>query len=548
MLRALRASRGMDWVHLLRGLQFICLYDTTKMIATKDRNKSEVRDESAVIDLNRTARMEKTPTRAYKALLHNLDPLFDYKAANKWAPGLKDFRLLQRMQKIYDPNASFDLRKNDLDKDCDPKSGTPPSSEVSDDEDDENDEGDTEDDPDDSGGSSPEDDDSTDSGSDDPDRPQGLATSPSPACEESRARRGPTPAPGFGESVFDSSEDEDEAAEDEIRDARYNILDDQNDSGDDKSSNADSGDSESDGESNGESDDESSDYGAGNAEEASVRRHHMDRYFPLQQPEDTVGFAPGWSHVSEVYIPRRAISLGGLSSVSHLTEQLQAIPRRFENRQDPNCIKDEDEENDNDFQSLSKAPHAWLLHNGRRSSSGLFCTPNPDERSATRTAEPQATPAGSSSSPAPGMRARAADIRSWTPSSAPIDLTTDDSDDESVDKALGRQAGPSPSPSRRPEAGNQQGKGVQRETRSLLKSPLPQDDSRGEGNLERDAVQPEALVMDLPQPTHLFGDNSGRAGSSSSQPRVDKRAREGGSATEKDSNEPGRKKAKTIQG
>lgn len=542
----------MDWVHLLRGLQFIKLYDTTKMIATKRRDKSEVRDKSAVIDLNRTARMEKTPKRAYKALLHNLDPLFDYKAANKWAPGLKDFRLLQRMQKIYDPNASFDLRKNDLDINCNPKSGTPPRSEASDDEDEEDGEVDTEGDPDDSGDSSAEGDDSTGSGSDDPDRPQGLATPPSLACEESRARRGPSPAPGFGGSVFDSSEDEDEAGEDGVGDAGYNMVDDQDEPDDDESSNADF----DNGESDGESDDEFGDDGAGNVvEEASVRRHHINKYFPLPQPDDITGFGPDWSHLSEVHRPRRAISLGGISSVSHLTEQLQAIPRRFENRQNSICIEDEDEEDDDDIQILSKAPRNWLLQNGRRSrsgatrrsSSGLFCTPNPDERSATRTAEPQATPAGSSSSPAPGMRARAADIRNWAPSSAPIDLTTDDSDDGAVDKVLGRQAGPSPSPSRRPEAGDQQREGVKRETGSPIKSPLPQDDSRGgEGHLERDVVEPEASATDLPHPEHL-GDSGGRAGSSSLQPRVDKHVREGGSAAEEDPNEPDRKKAKTFQ-
>ncbi|KAF3761546.1 hypothetical protein M406DRAFT_74498 [Cryphonectria parasitica EP155] len=105
----------------LQSLVVFMLYDTNRYLSHYDRNKSAVRDQSAVIDLNRTARMKPVASRAALAALNRLDPLFPPRP-DRWNPGPEDWAILQ---KIEANGIAYDCRRNDLDIDVTPRQGTP---------------------------------------------------------------------------------------------------------------------------------------------------------------------------------------------------------------------------------------------------------------------------------------------------------------------------------------------------------------------------------------------------------------------------------------
>lgn len=199
MTRALRATRNWDALHQLRGLSYISIYDTTKFSVYLDRNRSHVRDQSAVVDLLRTGRMEKTPSRARDSRLDRLAALFP-PCRQRWNPTGETFSMLQR--DVY--CSKFELLHNDLDRD-----GSPAPEEQEEEEDGENN-GDS----DEEGGSDKSSDSdcstsTSSSGDEDPgDADVPILPTPSTITAYPR-RRGPTPAPGFGE-IFDSSAGETE--------------------------------------------------------------------------------------------------------------------------------------------------------------------------------------------------------------------------------------------------------------------------------------------------------------------------------------------------
>lgn len=198
--RALRVCQGWDLLHQLRGMQYIRIYDTNRYLKASrfDRKQSAVRDQSAVIDLNRTARMKKVRSRAAEAALHRLDHLV-YPVPNKWNPGREDWRAAR---KIRDSSGSFECRPNNLDVDAAPHEGTPSdwSGPVDDPQSDSDDESDDDDGPDDP---SPK-----------PERPSdGDQRLPTPSSAPNACQRSATLVPIVRELPEDSSEDELEGEE-----------------------------------------------------------------------------------------------------------------------------------------------------------------------------------------------------------------------------------------------------------------------------------------------------------------------------------------------
>ncbi|PSS03476.1 hypothetical protein BD289DRAFT_478632 [Coniella lustricola] len=111
--RALRLCQGWDFLHMLRGLKHIRLYDSQKYLRHFDRARSAVRDQSAEIDLNRTARMEVVPKRASLYRIQNLVDLFP-RQVNLWFPEKTDYEIAGIIESggvVYSPEP------NDLDKD-----------------------------------------------------------------------------------------------------------------------------------------------------------------------------------------------------------------------------------------------------------------------------------------------------------------------------------------------------------------------------------------------------------------------------------------------
>lgn len=463
MYRDIRASRGMDAVYQLRGLQYVHLYDTTKMVATRDRSKSAVRDQSAVIDINRTATMAKTPARGLAARLRRLDPLFK-PIPDKWTPGNKGYHLVQQ---VYAQSKHSNIRINDLDIDCPGQKTPSTTSDASDNEDD-------------SDGSedSSSDASSTSSDSGSPRRARGLPTPTSPAGEEPCTRRGPTPAPTSGKELSDSSEEEEEPSEAEADNIDGKVEDEENRSD-----------------------------GAGTASEPEdlVRRQRTDEFLQsLIQVEDYDGLMG--EPLSGTNRPfRRARSQGAASNVSHVSGPLQNIWDRFSNLQAPILI---DESDDEDCKIISRpATGAFSQERpqsrsqpARRSMSDLFCTPGPDERSSvTRTNE------NTTASPSPGPSLSAPASAHSRASSAHIDLTLDDDSDEDLGNDVpARQAGPSPSPSQ------QQQHLAQRGTRDPPQSSPLREVGPVKDEVEGPGLAAAAGLLDVP---------SGGRGAMSCSPR-----------------------------
>lgn len=315
MTRALRASRNWDAFHQLRGLDYIKLYDWAKFAVCFDRKQSLVRDESAVLDLLRTGTMEKTPQRARASQLHRLAALFP-RYDSKWKPTNKTYDILTR--NIY--NRKLHLRPNDLDRDHSPAPKESGSRDDDDDDDDESDGAGDSDDPDDPNSSSS----TAGSDSDGPDGPEGPIL-PTPSTTTSHPRnRGPNPAPGFDEGIFDPSDDETEEEE--------------------------------------RADDE---------DEEAVRRDRTTQY--VQDLQTSLS-----DHGDEFPRPRRARS--AISQLTHISDDLN-IRNLCPGRQSIDLTAADGD--DDDCQIIDK-PRAFFSKSqsvaglGRRSSS-LFVTPGPAE-------------------------------------------------------------------------------------------------------------------------------------------------------------------------
>lgn len=131
MTRSMRSLFGLDYVLTLRGLSWCRWYDSDKMLETKNREESKIRDASFALDVSNSVTMEKVPTQAKKARLYRLDKLF---GPGGWKPQPHDFKALYEMY----GNSKGGSRLNDLDIDCDEEKGSsaPGSGESSSDDDD----------------------------------------------------------------------------------------------------------------------------------------------------------------------------------------------------------------------------------------------------------------------------------------------------------------------------------------------------------------------------------------------------------------------------
>lgn len=484
----------MDWVFNLRGLSFVRLYDTTKMLATNNRKKSLVRDKSAQKDINRTTKMAKTPTRASQAELPKLEPLFR-RVAGKWEPGREDFLLVEQM---YNQSGPSKLRKNKRDIDCDPRRGTPP---VPDDNPDDENGSDV-------SGDSSSDSSSSSSDSDSPRRPQGPLTPTSVARDEFRARRGPTPGFVLGEEISDPSGDE------EVETA----------------------------EGHGEDGDDEAGGGATASESVElVRMQRTDEFVrSLQRLDNSVGLiAEPPAGVNRSL--RRTKSPGAVSKVSHISDQLHTVSKFHSNSQDPIQIDDNDDE---DCKIISRPAtgtsfvQRFRSRSGtarRSNSSGLFCTPGPDESKIVKWKKENST-AGSSTGGSPSASASVR-YRAASAESAHIDLTLDDDDNDSdldlLDDTPRRQAGPSPSPSHQKQQ-------LARKQSDPPRSPQQEELSRMEaGAEEMSRAARAARARD-----RLGPPGGGRTGSSSPQPRGVKRTRDSSSVANTDPGEGYTKRSK----
>lgn len=185
LTRSMRSLQGLDFILSLRGMDWCKWYDSEKMARTGQRSQSFLRDQSFVLDVNRSVCMAKVPMRARKARLHRLNRLF---ATGGWNPGVEDF---QAVQDIYNENRLFGPILNDLDIDC--GKGTPkPSSDSSDSSENSDDS---------------ESDSSSSTGSDEYNG--GLPTPPFSVGSNARSHRATAPAP---ESSRDSSDSDDEGS------------------------------------------------------------------------------------------------------------------------------------------------------------------------------------------------------------------------------------------------------------------------------------------------------------------------------------------------
>lgn len=129
MTRSMRATLGIDYLYSLRGLLWIHAYDLTKEILNPDRTVAHIRDQSFVIDLERSVTQQKVPARLEKSSLENLDPLFPFDA-QRWNPTDADIDLVEC---IFSEDTGYDTRINDLDVDATSSQGTLPSGSEADD-------------------------------------------------------------------------------------------------------------------------------------------------------------------------------------------------------------------------------------------------------------------------------------------------------------------------------------------------------------------------------------------------------------------------------
>lgn len=297
--------------------------------------------------------------------------------------------------------------------------------------------------------------------------------------------------------MLDSSEEEDESSEAEAENAKSHEADEEDEPDDDST--------------------------ASEGEELA-RRRRTDQFVRSLQQVDGRLMADPPTRVSP--LPRRARSQGAISEISHLSEPLKGISNFFSNSQNPIQIDDNDDEK---LQIIPRPPaNAFPQPRprsrskaARRSTSGLFCTPGPDERiSVARTNE--TTTASPSATASVYNRA----------SSAHIDLTLDDdSDEDLLNDTPSRQAGPSPSPS-----------GQQQQVARQLTDP-PQSSPRQEISYAR--VEGEAEKLERAAGLFDLG-GDGRVGSSSPQPRGVKRTRDGSSVAASEPGEGGKKRPKIF--
>lgn len=508
MYRNIRACRGLDWICSLRGLSFVHFYDSNKMLVNKNRLRSRVRDRSAVIDINRTARMAKTRTRARLATLPHLDPLFKARPG-QWEA---DEAALSLIQKMYDQNGPFDLRKNDLDADYDPRRGSPPASDA------ESHNGDVLDDSSDSGSiSSPSSSPCPDSGSGRCGGNRGLPTPPASFGQSLRGRRASTPAPTPDQSIPIASSEDDESG--------------------DGTETASSNSCGVDGEVDVDKDNETKEA------EDQLRRRRTTEFVQGLRRADEDRICPLSSSDGSNPQLRRARSEGNVSGIIDLEppQNIQLSPST--RRRLDHIISANDE--DDDLQIVENPPPGMfpyrppqrLSANIRRESSSIFCTPDPNAmKSESRTSETVTPTPSPRPEPESCAAIRAQDEAQSGAAAVHIDLTLDESADEAEDEH------PRTSPS--PDGPNS--------SRNVLQPSFGPGSRVGERRVQSVPRGQTERTMNLTedrdnhQAVHLSDQQRGstQAGSSDRQQQGMKRTRDGNSVGRSEPDEGTKKRLK----
>ncbi|KAL2259368.1 hypothetical protein VTK26DRAFT_6983 [Humicola hyalothermophila] len=104
MLRSMRCVQGMDYIHNLRGLDWIRFYDFNRALQHHDR--VPIKDWSFVEDITNTSTLPKVPSRMERCQLHNLQPLFE--GEQNWTPGADDWEMVKTTYLPSNGRCSYD--------------------------------------------------------------------------------------------------------------------------------------------------------------------------------------------------------------------------------------------------------------------------------------------------------------------------------------------------------------------------------------------------------------------------------------------------------
>ncbi|KAK4189334.1 hypothetical protein QBC35DRAFT_462050 [Podospora australis] len=120
--RALRCCQGIDFIYMLRGLNWIRFYDLNKAVKTADRPRVPIRDWSFSEDVTNTSTMPKVPSRLDGAKLENLRSLFEFREnqVGVFNPVEDDWDLVNTLFSNENGRCSYDeLRRHGLNHDAD---------------------------------------------------------------------------------------------------------------------------------------------------------------------------------------------------------------------------------------------------------------------------------------------------------------------------------------------------------------------------------------------------------------------------------------------